>query len=384
VHAEVSEARVAFRESDVEDLRRRLGDRMLPAFPFDDSWRFGSGRGVVLELVELWRNRLDGEALAARLNEFEQVDVRIAGVSVRALHLRGERPDALPIVITHGWPSTVLEIVSLAQALAQPTVYGGSAEDAFHVVVPALPGFPLSEAPKNLGEYTAAHTADRWAALMNALGYPRFAASAGDIGARVTAWLGARHPDRVVGVHLSSNALRSDVPAGADLDEDEAAWVAGCARWNEEEGGYMHVQQTKPLSLAYGLVQSPLALAAWILEKWHAWSDCGDDVVARFGEELADHLSLYWLTNSIATSFLPYYVHDFPPGARPNGRDIQVPVSFYLCPAENAGIPPRTFAERQFDIARWTELPRGGHFTATEMPDELAADIRAAFSARGS
>jgi pimeloyl-ACP methyl ester carboxylesterase len=246
-------------------------------------------------------------------------------------------------------------------------------------VIPALPGFPLSAAPSALDDYTAARTADRWAQLMTALGYSRFAASAGDIGARVTAWLGARHPDRTLGIHLSSNAL-GPAPSGAKLSASEAAWLHGRTAWDREDGGYAHVQQTKPLSLAHGLADSPAGLAAWIVEKWRGWSAGADDVLAHFGaEEILGNLSLYWFTNSIATSLIAYAVHDHPPGARPAPHSVGVPVSFYLAPAENGGIPPREFAERHYKVERWTELPRGGHFVGAEEPDLLADDIRAAF-----
>jgi pimeloyl-ACP methyl ester carboxylesterase len=381
--AVVSAARVSFAQEAVDQMRRKLAATRAVRFPFAEQWQFGTGMDVVAMLLERWAE-FDVEALAARLNAVPQVDVNLQGVRVRAFHFRGEHEHALPVVLTHGWPSTVLELLSVADRLARPSGYDGPRSDCFHVVVPALPGFPLSDAPGTLDEYTAARTADRWAELMAALGYRRFAASAGDIGARVTAWLGARHHERVLGIHVSSNALSMPAP-DANLSATESAWLRRRAEWDQREAGYVHVQNTKPLSLAHGLADSPAGLAAWIIEKWHGWSEVTGNVIEHFGaQEILGTLSLYWLTNSIATSFIPYYVYDHAPGAHPAPGAVRVPTSFYLAPAENGGIPPRELAERQYPVARWTELPRGGHFLATEEPDLLAQDIRDAFrTARG-
>jgi pimeloyl-ACP methyl ester carboxylesterase len=370
--------RIAFPDDAWDELARRLADRRPPAFPFADRWTFGTGLDVVREVVDRWAGGLDRRAFEARCNAHPYDEVSIDGVTTGVYRLRGETSGALPLVLTHGWPSTVLENLHLADLLAHPSRSGGDPADAFDVVVPALPGFPLAAAPADPAAYSGLAIADRWAALMTACGHDRFVASGGDIGARVTTWLGARHGDRVLGIHVSSNALAPALP-GHDLTPDEAAWVAEREEWIRTEAGYIHLQGTKPLSLAYGLSESPAALAAWIVEKWAAWT-ATDDVVARFGADLTDQLTLYWLTNRIATSFLPYYasVAD-PPSSRPWGLDIEVPVSLYLCPDEIGGIPPRAYADRQFRVARWTEFERGGHFPAVEQPDVLAADIRAAF-----
>jgi len=370
-------ASVRIDPSEVGHLRSRIAATRRAGFRGREPWAFGTGREVLAEVLDLWAG-FDVGALADSLNAIPQVDVRFGELTIRALHLRGEVDDALPIVITHGWPSTVLEVLPLAQRLAWPSRFGGAASDAFHVVVPALPGFPLSGAALELGEYTAASIADRWAQLMSALGYDRFAASGGDIGARVTVWLAARHPERVIGAHVTANALWPELP-GAELGPGEREYAGRLMAWEQDEGAYMHIQATKPLSLAHGLSDSPAGLAAWIVEKWHAWSGWGDDLLDRFAPELLGHLTLYWMTNSIATSFLPYHVAHRPPGMRPWGLDITVPVSFYLSPDDIGGIPPREFVARQYRIAGWTEFPRGGHFMASEEPDLLAADVRKAF-----
>jgi pimeloyl-ACP methyl ester carboxylesterase len=374
----VRAARVAFDAAGIEDLRRRIAATRRVRFPLPGRWTYGTGIDVVRAALELWV-QFDIDGLEARLNTVPQVDVELDGIAIRAFHVRGERDDALPIVLTHGWPSTILELLALAERLARPSAHGADPSDSFHVVVPALPGFPLSAAPAAIEDHTAARIADLWAGLMDALGYSRFAASAGDIGARITAWLGARHPERVVGIHVSSNAL-TDPTDEEGLTADEVAWLRRRTAWTRAEGAYMHVQRTKPLSLAHALTDSPAGLAAWILEKWHGWTPDADDVIDHFGaQELLGHLTLYWLTGSVATSLAHYWAYDLPPGPRPPDGGVPVPASFYLAPGENGGVPPRSIAERQHRVARWSRLPRGGHFVAAEEPDMLAGDIRAAF-----
>lgn len=368
---------MTFAAAQVSELRERLSDDRLPVFPFEEDWFFGAGRRVVTELARRWRNRLDDEESVRNLAEVAAGVVTVAGTPTRAVHLTGESADALPIVLTHGWPSSVIELLPVARRLARPSAYGADAADAFHVVIPALPGFPLGDLPTDLEVYTAARMADRWVELMAALGYTRFIASGGDIGARVAAWLGARHPDRVIGIHVTANALAPTLE-NVSLATEEEVYIKRRAEWMRTEGAYMAVQQTKPLSLAFGLSGSPLALAAWVGEKWYGWSG-GQPAFERIEGPLLDTLSIYWLTNRVATSFLPYFVYDRPPGARPAAGEVATPVSFYLCPNEIGGIPPRSYAERQYMVARWREFTTGGHFFALESPEELARDIRSAF-----
>jgi pimeloyl-ACP methyl ester carboxylesterase len=375
----VRPARVELAAGTLEDLRDRIAATRAARIPPGVTGRWGIDADALAEILARWRS-FDADALAQRLDAIDQVDVAFDDGTVRALHFRGEVEHATPLVVVHGWPSTVLEAIPLAERLASPSRHGGDPADAFHVVVPALPGFPLSSPAGDLDGYTGSALADRCTDVMLALGYERFGASGGDIGARVAAWVGARHPDRVLGVHVTSNALWHELP-GADLSEEERSYVERLAAWDHDEGAYMHVQETKPLVLAPGLSDSPAGLAAWIGEKWQAWTGSGPDALEPLMPELLGTLTLYWATNSIATSLLPYAVAHRPPGKRPWGRDITVPVSFYLPPADIGGIPPRRFAERQYDVARWSELPRGGHFAACEEPDLLAADVRAAFAA---
>jgi len=361
----------------IDDLRTRLRATRWPSYDSGDDWSLGTGSNDARRLADYWATRFDFDALRQRLAGLPHETVTVGDARVHLLHARSPHPDAVPVIITHGWPSTYLEIVPLIGRLTEPERFGGRAEDACHLVIPSLPGFGFSPPPRSLDGYTGAAMADLWAGVMAALGYARFFASGGDIGARVTSWLGVRHPDRVKGIHVSSNALRLTLPGAGAPTADEQAYLAARSQWAAAEGGYMHIQQTKPLSLAYGLSDSPAALAAWLAEKWSAWSDRLDCAKAEVMDIVLGHATLYWVSNTIATSFLPYFVYDRPPGARVDGTEVKVPVGFYLSETEIGGIPPESFARRQFAIARWSVLPRGGHFMATEQPQLLADDLLA-------
>jgi pimeloyl-ACP methyl ester carboxylesterase len=235
-----------------------------------------------------------------------------------------------------------------------------------------------SDTLANLDMMTAAAIADRWRALMSALTYKSFVASGGDIGARVTAWLAVRHRDAVLGAHVSTNALtpvRTHQVHDDTLHVTEEQWLASMAAWREEHGGYHHLQATKPLTAALAVSDSPVALAAWVVEKWQAWSTL-DITVEPARTMLLSLLTLYWTTGSFGSSMLHYHAHDRPPGPRPMRAAEAAPMSVYASAGESGGVPPRSLADRQFDQPRWTVMPRGGHFMATEEPDLLAADIR--------
>lgn len=364
-------------DAEIDALRSRLLATRWPSYDSHDDRSSGTSSDDAKRLVRYWATQFDFAAMRQRLAALRHEYIVVDDVTVHLVHARSQHPEAVPVIITHGWPSTFLEIVPLIERLTQPERFGGRAEDACHLVIPSLPGFGFSSPPPSLEGYTGAAIADLWARVMSSLGYERFFASGGDVGARVTSWLGVRHPQRVRGIHVSSNALRLTLPGEATPTADEEAYLARRNQWAAEEGGYMHVQQTKPLSLAYGLSDSPAGLAAWLAEKWCSWSDGLNCASAEVMDTILSHASLYWFTNTIATSFLPYFVYDRPPGARVDGKEVKVPVGFYLSDAEIGGIPPESFARRQFEIARWSVLPRGGHFMATEEPGLLAEDLLA-------
>ena len=364
-------------DGQISVLRARLLATRWPSYDSGDDGSLGISSDDARRLVQYWATRFDFAALQRRLAALPHENVVIDDVTVHLVHVRSPHPHAVPVIITHGWPSSFLEIVPLIERLTQPERCGGRVEDACHLVIPSLPGFGFSSPARTLEGYTGAAIADLWARVMTALGYDRFFASGGDVGARVTSWLGVRHPQRVMGIHVSSNALRVALPGEAAPTAEERAYLAQRHQWTAAEGGYMHVQQTKPLGLAYGLSDSPAGLVAWLAEKWCSWSDGLDCASTEVMDIILSHASLYWISNTIATSFLPYFAYDWPPGARVDGAQVKVPVAFYLSAAEIGGIPPESFARRQFEVARWSVFPRGGHFMATEEPELLGDDLLA-------
>jgi len=290
----------------------------------------------------------------------------------------GKGPNPLPIILTHGWPDSFWRMLKLIPLLADPERHGGDPADSFDVIVPSLPGFGFSDRPTEPG-FAQDRIADLFAALMTALGYPRFAAHGGDWGSGVTEQLALRHAASLVGIHLT------DVPYGHlftipedGLSAEERAYLAAGQRWQRDEGAYALIQGSKPQTLAYGLTDSPVGLAAWLVEKFRAWSDCDGDVERRFTkDELLANITLYWVTNTINSANRLYYEAQHRPSRDGSGR-ISVPTGVAIFPKDIVPAP-RAFGERFFNVQRWTEMPRGGHFAAWEEPDLLAQDIRAFF-----
>ncbi len=261
--------------------------------------------------------------------------------------------------------------------LTHPEKHGGTPSDAFHVVVPSMPGFAFSGCPEDLQSFTAASIADRWRQLMAILGYDRFLASGTDIGARVTAWLAMRHPKSLLGAHMTVNALSSvrDPSRSYAAGHPTTRWFEDMAHWELAEGGYHHLQRTKPLTVSVAVSDSPAAMAAWVVEKWKAWADALDVDATEVRRMILSLLTLYWTTNSFGSSVFHYHAHDVAPGSRPIGMATSTPLSFYSSAAEIGGVPPRSIIEEQYGAHRWSEFPRGGHFMATEHPALLAADL---------
>ncbi len=293
------------------------------------------------------------------------------------VHQRGRGPSPLPLVLTHGWPSSFAEPLKLAPLLTDPAAHGGDERDSFDVVIPSLPGFAFSPPPGAPGAATAASWAKLWARLMTqCLGYRRSRAQRQDIGAAVSIALAAGHPGVVAGIHLTG--VVAFPPAGQPVSAAGQAFIARQQRWKDAEGGYAHLQATRPQTLACGLAGSPAGLAAWIVEKFRAWSDCQGDLERRFTkDELLTTITLYWVTGTIGSSFLFYHDSQRGPGPRP--RRVEVPVGVALFPKENPVTVPREWAEATCNITRWTQMPRGGHFPAAEEPELLAGELREFF-----
>lgn len=365
-------------QEDVEDLVSRLNQTRFPPQQPTDDWSAGTPISFARELVHSWATEFDFEKYAAELRELPHFRLQIDGAWTHFIHVRSPHQNARPIIITHGWPSSFLEMIPLIDRLTQPEKYGGRAEEAFNVVVPSMPGFAYSDALTSMDQMTAASIADRWWTLMNHLGYEKFFAAGADIGARVTAWLAVRHPEAVLGAHMSTNALspvRTPGVHDGPLQPDEETWLKQMAAWSESDGAYHHLQGTKPITVALACSDSPVALAAWVAEKWQAWSSL--DLQSPAGKKiLLSLVTLYWTTGSFGSSVFHYYAHDLAPGSRPLGVPDTPAMAFYACETDDGGVPPRSLAQRQYQVARWTVFPRGGHFMAIEEPDLLAADIR--------
>jgi pimeloyl-ACP methyl ester carboxylesterase len=371
--------RVAVPEETLRDLKERIARTRFPDEIPGAGWVYGTNGSFLRELLRRWGDGFDWRAREEELNRLTNFRVEIDGLGIHFVHVRAKEPGALPILVTHGWPSTYWEMSRLIPLLADPSAYGGNPEDAFHVVAPSLPGFGFSDVPRRRG-LTKTRIAALWAKLMtDVLGYRRFAARGGDIGAGVTAWLAVDHPERVAGIHVSDVLEPNLGPGSPPLSEAERDFLTERERWTIEEGAYDHVQATKPQTLAYGLSDSPAGLAAWVVEKFRSWSDCGGDVLRRFSiDDLLTVLTIYWATGTINSANRLYFDRDREPRRLAPGQRVEVPCAVTIFPGD-IDRPPREWGERAYRVRRWSEMPRGGHFAAWEEPELLARDIREFF-----
>lgn len=364
----------------LEDLRERLLRARFPGEPVGAGWAYGANLGFVRRLVEHWRDAYDWRAVEARLNRFPQYLASAGDLRIHVLHERGSGRRPLPLVLTHGWPGSFVEFEAVIEPLAHPERFGGSAEDAFDVVVPSLPGYGWSSAPP--APITAREVAAIWDELMTSvLGYPRYAAQGGDWGSTVSSWLGMDFPDHLAAIHLNMAGLRPYLGEGsAPLDEDEQAWIARAQEWVRRESAYQDVQGTKPQSLAYGVTDSPVGLAGWIVEKFHAWTDPDAAEPAFTLDQLVTNLMVYWVTGSANTASWLYTAVRQRGGLRTGpGELVRVPTGFLSCPNDIAPGVPDAWLNRTYNLVWRTNLPGGGHFIAYERPDDFVADVRAFF-----
>ena len=360
----------------VADLRDRLARTRWSAPAGADDWDAGVPQDWLRDLVVSWR-RFDVDSFQERLDALDHVRVTVGGQAIHAIRVPGRGPSPHPLVLTHGWPGSCLEYLDVIGPLTDPVAYGGDAADAFDVVIPSLPGFAWS-APPPPGGLVAAQVADLWHQLMtDGLGYRRYAAHGGDLGAGVTAWLARDHPEAVTGIHLSTPGL---APPPEPWTEAEADHFAAVERWSAEEGGYAHQHATKPATLAAALQDSPVGLAAWIGEKVVSWSSVDAAGGPSFGtDRLHETLTLYWVTGTIGSSLLPYWAYRRrPDAALPAGDPSPVPTAISVYGGERIPFPkpPRELAERYFTLSAWTEHDTGGHFPAVAEPELLARTLR--------
>jgi len=371
--------RIDIPEATLTDLRDRLRRTRFPDQAPGAPWAFGADLAYVRELCAYWRDRYDWRKHEAVLNGFRQFTAPVAGIDLHFIHEQGRGPAPLPLLLSHGWPGSVWEFYKIIPMLTDPGRFGGDARDAFTVVAPSLPGYGFSFAPGQ-PRFGVSEIADAFAALMtDVLGYRRFAAQGGDWGGFITARLGVSHADRLAGIHVNLLSLRRDLPRPAHPTPEERAYLDDLATWLREETGYQWIQGTKPQTLAFGLTDSPAGLAAWIVEKFRTWSDCGGDVERRFSkDELLTNITLYWVTEAINSSFWPYYARYHAPWPIADGQRVEVPTAYAAFPREIVR-PPRSWAERVYNIRRWTVMPAGGHFAALEEPQALVDDLRVFF-----
>jgi len=359
------------------DLRERLARTRWPDEPPGAGWSYGSDVAYVRELCTYWRDKYDWRRHEAVLNGFRQFTAPVAGIDLHFIHEEGRGPNPLPLLLSHGWPGSVWEFHKILPMLTDPAHFGGDPADSFTVVAPSLPGYGFSFAPGQ-PRFGIADIAPAFATLMTeVLGYRRYGAQGGDWGAFITSVLGLRDPEHVVGIHLNMLTAGREAPDGTAPTAEETAFRERARTFQAEEAGYQWIQGTKPQTLAFGLSDSPAGLAAWIVEKFRTWSDCGGDVERRFTkDELLTNITIYWVTGAIGSSFWPYYARRHAGSPIPADARIPVPTAYANFPAEILH-PPRAWAERAYNIRRWTDIAAGGHFAALEEPAALAADIRA-------
>jgi pimeloyl-ACP methyl ester carboxylesterase len=352
----------------LRDLQERLARTRWPDEPPLDPWSTGTSLAYARDLCEYWRARFDWRAWEARLNAYPQFTTQVSGIELHFIHARSPNPDAMPLLLSHGWPGSVFEFHQLIGLLTPH----------FHVVAPSLPGYGLSFKPGQR-RFSVEEIAQCFAELMTALGYSRFGAQGGDWGAFVSTVLGHRHRERVIGIHLNLLALRREAKLAAPTPE-EAAYLKQLSHFLNEESGYQWIQGTKPQTLAFGLNDSPAGLAAWIAEKFRSWSDCGGTIENAIPRDaLLANISLYWFTGAIGSSFWPYYARRHGPWPVPEGQTVDVPMGYAEFPREILR-PPRSLARHMYtDIRRWSAMPKGGHFAALEQPALLAQEVREFF-----
>lgn len=362
---------VSFSQSALDDLHDRLSRTRWPDQIPGSEWEYGFDRGFLQDLCEYWRTRFDWRAQLENIARVPHYRFDSGGIGIHFIHVRSQHPAATPLLLTHGWPGSFLEMLPIIPLLS----------DSFHVVVPSLPGYGFSDRPLRPG-MNAFSIAELWVQLMAELGYSEFGAQGGDLGAGVATALGLRHPEPLLGIHLNfiPGSYRPFLEPGAVLTADETEFLNSVARWSERNGGYAHVQRTRPQTAAYGLNDSPAALAAWILEKFRDWSDCDGDLYRRFTrDDLLTNVTLYWMTETIGSSFRLYFENSRVPFQLAAGERVRVPCAIARFPKEISA-PPRSWVDRGYNVQHWSDLPRGGHFAAQEEPELLAQDIRSFFS----
>ncbi len=365
-------------DSAIADLKQRLSRTRLPDQISDTSWEYGTDVAYMRELLDYWQNDFDWRQQESELNQFDQFKTDIDGLAMHFIHQRSANPDAMPLLIVHGWPGSISEFNKIIGPLTDPAAHGRDAANAFHVIAPSLPGFGFSEIPDQPG-YRPEKIAHILAALMEKIGYERYAIAGGDWGAIINRHLANNYPERLIGLH--SNMMLAGPPEDEEqrnaVTEEESAARTARGSYMQNERAYQQIQGTKPQSLGYGLNDSPAGLAAWIIEKFHGWTDMPQgaegDLDNYFSkDELLTNISIYWFTQTITSSTRIYYENASP--VQKPIEYIDVPTGAAIFPAE-IFITPKAWAEAAYDLRHWTVMPRGGHFAALEQPQLYIDDL---------
>ena len=370
-------------DTAIEDLQRRLAATRMPDQLAQTSWEYGTDSSYLAELLSYWQNNFDWREQESELNQFDQYKTEIDGLDMHFIHQRSENPDAIPLMVVHGWPGSVAEFTKIIGPLTDPAAHGGNIADSYHVIAPSLPGFGFSEKPNQAG-YSPEKFAHILAALMERLGYEQYAIAGGDWGAIINRYLANNYPDRLIGLH--SNMVLANPPADEALrnnvSEAESTLREARTAYMQNEVGYQQIQRTKPQSLGYGLNDSPAGLAAWIVEKFHGWTDmpqgADGDLDNHFTkDELLTNISIYWFTETITSSARIYYESSKTPIAKPI-EYIAVPTGAAVYPAE-IYITPKSWVEAAYDLRHYTLMDKGGHFAALEQPESYINELNTFF-----
>ena len=371
--------RIDVPDTVLADLKARLKSPRIPEPLKGEGWDLGTDTAYLRDLVAYWRDRFDWRAAERRLNAMEQFTTTIDGLRIHFVHRKSKHPNAFPLLVTHGWPGSIAEFTKIIGPLTDPPAHGGQAADAFDVVMPSLPGFGFSDKPREPG-WDPARIAALEAKLMERLGYTRYGAQGGDWGSIISTQVALADPAHVAGLHI--NMCLAGAPGGSDpnagLTDAEIARLKVRQAFQAEETGYQQIQGTKPQTIGIALNDSPAGLAAWIVEKFRTWCDCGgnpESVLTR--DELLTNITLYWVTQTAASSARIYY-ENRKSGNFAIGGHVDVPTGAAIFPREIIR-PPRNWVEYHYNLTHWSEMPRGGHFAAMEEPELFVDDVRAFF-----
>ncbi len=369
--------RVEVPDETLAQIRAKVAAFPWHEMPDDGGWQYGTNLDYMKELCAYWVEEYDWRKHEAAINRFSHFSVPVDGIDLHFVHEKGSAPAPMPLIISHGWPGSIVEFLNVIEPLAHPERFGGNAEDAFDVIAPSLPGFGFSGRPPR--PYGPRKIAGVFAKLMSGvLGYDGYLAQGGDWGGAISTWLGFDHAPACRAIHINIMMMRH--PDGPQGPEEEA-WAVRFEREQAMEQGYRTQQATRPQTLSYAMMDSPVGVAAWIIEKFNSWSDTdGDDIESAHGKDtLLTNIMVYLVTRTFNTASWIYYGRREEGGRilSAQGKRVEVPTAAALFPAEMLAWPPRSYVERLYNIARWTEMPRGGHFAALEAPEFLIEDVRA-------